>query len=81
MSSNLSHSQFDRLRFPPMLDFLPKDIIDTLFEILSMTSKRNFIRCNKELNLKKNLMKIYENEFMTHTKILYEDHLPLYVLY
>ena len=35
-----------------MLDILPKDIIDTLFTILPITTKRNFIRwiCQKKLD-------------------------------
>ena len=62
-----------------MLEILPKDIIDTLFAILPITDKRNFIRCNHKLNLKTILMAHYENEFMARIQKLYEFHLPTYL--
>ena len=59
-----------------ILDILPKDILGTLFIILPITAKRNFTRCNRELNLKKDEMEIYENEFMAGIKKFYKFHLP-----
>ena len=76
MLSILPSSQSDRLSFLVILETLPKDIIDTLFTILSITSKRNFIRCNRELNLKTDLMLIYENKFMTKIQKFYKQYLP-----
>ena len=64
-----------------MLEILSKDILNTLFAILSITDKINFIRCNHELNLKTVLMTHYENDLITRIKKLYEFYLPLYVLY
>ena len=51
-----------------MLDTLPKYIINYLFIILSITAKRNFIRCNHEPYLKMDLMLIYD----TDKKILHK---------
>src|SRR6201996_5510443 len=59
-----------------MLRILPKEIVHTLFIMLPITDKRNIIRCNKELNTKKNLMSNYENEFMAKIKKTYKYHLP-----
>src|SRR5665647_1847224 len=59
-----------------MLSILPKDIVNNLFIILPITAKRNFIRCNHELNLRTTLMAFYENEFMTQIKIHYKYYLP-----
>ena len=70
-------SQSDRLSYPLMLEILPKDIIDTLFTILPITAKRNFIRCNQELNLKTDLMLIYENKFMRKIRKKYKEYLPI----
>ena len=74
MLSILPCSQSNRLSYPAIT--LPKDIIDTLFTILSITSKRNFIRCNRQLILKTNLMSIYENDFMAKIQKFYKEYLP-----
>ena len=76
MLSNLSCLQSNRLTHPDMLDTLPKDIIITLFIILPITAKRNFIRCNRELYLKTGLMLIYENDFMTKIQKNYKAYIP-----
>ena len=76
MLSNLSCLQSNRLTHTGMLDTLPKDIINTLFIILPITTKRNFIRCNHELYLKKDLMLVYENYFMTQIKKFNKEYLP-----
>ena len=76
MISFLPRSQRDMLSFLAILEILPKDIIDILFTILPITSKRNFIRCNRELNLKTDLMPIYENKFMTKIQKFYKEYLP-----
>ena len=47
-----------------------------LFIMLPISDKRNLIRCNKELNIKKNLMSNYENEFMAKIKKTYQYYLP-----
>ena len=76
MLSILPCSQKDRLNYPTMLETLPKDIIDILFTILPITAKRNFIRCNRELNMKTDLMLIYENVFMIKIQKFYKEYLP-----
>ena len=59
-----------------MLSILPKDITDIIFSILPITDKRNLIRCNQELNLKTNLMMLYEKQFMAQVCFFYKYHLP-----
>ena len=76
MLSPLSCFQSDNITCPVILETLPKDIIDTLFAILPITTKRNFIRCNRELNLKKGTMEIYENNFMAKIYKFYTQYLP-----
>ena len=76
MLSNLSCLQNNKLTHIGMLDILPKDIINTLFIILPITAKRNFIRCNHELYIKTGLMIIYENDFMTKIQKNYKARIP-----
>ena len=59
-----------------ILEILPKDIIDILFDVLSITAKRNFTRCNHTLNRKTILMTFYENAFISKINKFYEYHLP-----
>ena len=64
------------VKIPVMLKILPKDIINMVFMILPITAKRNFIRCDKELNLFTSLMATNEEKIMTQIKIKYEIYLP-----
>ena len=73
----LSNLQGNRISHSGILDTLPKDIIDTLFAILPITSKRNFIRCNHELYRKTHLMLVYENDFITQIHKFYKYYLPI----
>ena len=72
----LSHLQDNRLTHLGMLETLPKDIIDILFTILPITSKRNFIRCNHELYTKTDLMLVYENDCIIQINKFYKYYLP-----
>ena len=76
MLLTLSCLQSNRLTYPGMLDILPKDIINTLFIILPITAKRNFIRCNHELYSKTDIMFIYEHDFMIKIQKNYKAYLP-----
>jgi len=58
-----------------MLSILPREITDILFILLPITDKRNFLRCNRELNTKTKFMALYENEFMLNIGKFYQ-HVP-----
>ena len=55
-----------------MLNILPREIINTLFELLPITDKRNFTRCNTELYTKNKLIDIYQNDLLLLTKQKYK---------
>jgi len=54
-----------------MLSIVPREVIDVLFISLPITDKRNFLRCNRELNTKTKSMDLYENKFMLNIKKFY----------
>ena len=47
-----------------MLQILPQEIIQILFELLPITDKRNFTRCNSHLYTKNKLIDNYQNKLI-----------------
>ena len=47
-----------------MLQILPQEIIHALFELLPITDKRNFTRCNSHLYTKNKLIDNYQNKLI-----------------